>query len=764
MGIEPKSCRNRLSPASRFRWAQMKPVSAPVLAPIVAQAIAFTRAYQEHEHAPAPIREAMCLREQYPALMGDLRPGDRFAGRKAADRLAYVGTIWWSAPPRTQHGEYVPCKQGGYCFDFGMAARLADDPDQREAVQDLVEFWRDRCTWSKSERELDPTVREAVIAEGMVPSGSNGFCVAVNVDRLIQQGLPGLRDDVRARMSGASDPAFYDGLLRALEVVEDVARHYRDQALALQSEDVEFGAVAQTLAANLERAPKTFREALQLFWLYTHLVSGNHPEAYRLDQALGDLYVQDIESGVLTEEQAVELLVALWRMFSQNGADALCRIVIGGKGRRNEVHADRFALAAMEATRRHKGVTPQLTLRCYDGMNTALLEKAFDCIAEGCCFPMLYNDEAVIPGVMRSMNLSEADATHYYPLGCGEYMVGWSSPSVLCCGWSIGKTLDAALHGGASWGVQVGPPTPPPSEIESFEALYQAFLEQVEFCADATARFYRNVFDTVPGDCPFLLASLLTDGCVESGKGILEGAKHLGACVMGHGFTNAADALAALRRVVFRQRRWALSEVVEALDADFEGQEELRAALVESPKFGNDIDEVDELLVRLWDDINSAAERAGRRAGLGFYTVSSVNPGGYGMGESCPATADGRRAGRPFAIGHAPTAGMDRSGLTALFNSVAKASPANGGATTNVKVSREMFAHSRGKVVALFDAYFAAGGQEATVTVVSRTDLEQAMLAPEQYPHLLVRLGGWCARFVELSREVQEEIIRRTLY
>lgn len=742
----------------------MSAILAPALSPIVAQAVALTNAYREFELAPTPIREAMCLKAQYPARMGDLRPGDRFAGRRAKGRLAYVGTIWWSSPPITQHGEYTPCKQGGFCFDFGLAAKLADDPAQREAVEELVAFWRDRCTWSRFERSLDPEVRGAVVAEGMVPSGSNGFCVAVNTDRLIRRGLPGLREDVADHRRRADEPAFYDGLLLALDVVEDVVRHYRDQARAVAAADPSFGVVADTLQANLDRAPATFREAIQLFWLYTHLVSGDHPEAHRLDQALGDLYARDVDSGALSEEQAVELLVALWRMFSENGADALCRIVVGGKGRRNEANADRFALAAMEATRRHRGVTPQLTLRCHEGMNPALLAKAFDCIAEGCCYPMLYNDEAIIPGVMRSMRLDERAAEHYYPLGCGEYMVGWASPSVLCCGWSIGKTLDAALHEGRSSGIQIGPRTPEPEAMPGFEDLYAAFLAQVRYGADATARFYATVFDIVPKDTPFLLASLLTDGCLERGRGILEGANHLGACVMGHGFTNVADALAAIRRVVYEERRCSLRELVAALDADFDGHENLRSILLAAPKFGNDADEVDDLLVRLWSDINEAAEEAGRRAGLGFFTVSSVNPGGYGMGEACPATADGRRAGQPFAIGHAPTAGMDRNGLTALLNSVAKASPANGGATTNVKVSREMFAHSRPKVEAVFEAYFAAGGQEATITVVSRDDLERAMLEPDKFPNLLVRLGGWCARFVELSRDVQEEIVRRTLY
>lgn len=740
------------------------------LNPLLSQALSFTRAYQQYEGAPIAIREAMCLKEQYPALMGDLQPGDRFAGRKADQRLLYLGTIWWSAPPIQQDGRYMPCKQGGYCFDFGLAAELECSPDERPILDELVEFWRERCTWSRTDYAVDHDLRPWISPDGQLPAGSNGFCVTVNSDRLIQRGLPGLRLDVNDRLASAENPSFYEGLLIALDVVEDVVRHYRDQAIAKAGastndlESAELTQIADTLNALLHRAPESFREALQLFWLYTHLVSGHHPEAYRLDQSLGDLLVKDLDSGRLSEEEAIALLEALWRMFSENGADALCRIVVGGRGRRNPENADRFALAAMEATRRHRRVTPQLTLRLSEGQNPALLAKGFDCIAEGCCFPMLYNDDVVIPGVARSMHLSPEAAQHYYPLGCGEYMVGWRSPSVLCCGWNVGKTLDAALHGGRSRGQQVGPVVPEPQAMESFEDLYQAVMVQIRHCAQTTARYYSAVLKTVPKDCPFLLASLVTEGCLDSGKGILEGAEHIGACVMGHGFTNAADSLAAIRDVVCVKKLATLPQVVSALDDDFIGHEDLREALLASPKFGNDLDEVDLLLSRLWGDMNQAADEAGRKEGLQFLTVSSVNPGGYSMGESCPATADGRRSGQPFAIGHAPTAGMDRSGLTALLNSIAKADAANGGAATNVKISREMFTHSRSKVEALFDAFFASGGQEATITVVSKRDLEDAVKNPQLYPHLLVRLGGWCAKFVDLSQEIQEEIIRRTLY
>ncbi len=751
-----------------------RPASELSLSPLIAQALDFTETYKRYIDAPIAIREAMCLKAQYPALMGQIRHGDMFAGRKATARLTYLGTIWWAGTPARADGRFHETKQGGYCFDFALASSIGETEEEKRVVAELVEFWREHYTLGKVTAAYDDEIRAYGRGNGQVGSGANGFCVTINSDRLLQRGLPGLMEDVKLRreraLKAGEDASLFDGFAIALEVVIDVAHHYRRQALEMAqqtpdaAEQARLREVADTLQAITEHAPRTLREAIQLFWLYTHLVGGNHPESFRLDVSLGDFLARDIDSGLITEEQAIEMVQSLWRMINENGADAVCRVVVGGKGRRNPKNADRFVMIAMEATRRHRRVTPQLTYRFDKDHDPRLMRKAFDVLGEGCCFPMLYNDDVCVPGAARSMHLPMEDAHLYYPLGCGEYMVGWASPSVLCCSWSIPKSLDAALHDGYSGGILAGPRTGSIEQFDSFEKLYAAFLRQVEFAAIIAAKAYRCVFDVTPQDCCFLLASLLTDDCLENGKGVLEGSRYLGACTMGHGFTNAADSLAAIRKLVYQEKKLTLKQLVEALDANFEGYEEIQKLLQAAPKFGNDIDEVDELLVDIYRQTNAAADRAGRQVGLGFHTVSSINPGGYGMGAACGATADGRKKGEPFAIGHAPTAGKDTSGLTALFNSVAKIDPANGGAVTNFKISREMFTSSREKLQAMFDVYFDMGGMEATLTVVNRNDLQAAMKEPEKYTHILVRLGGWCARFVDLDRTVQEEIIRRTLY
>lgn len=754
-----------------------KPAAAGI-SPAVAQAVEFTETYKRYRNEPAPIREAMCLKTQFPAMLNGIRKGDLLAGRRPTDIITYFGTIWWSAYPSWRSGTREEGKQGGYCFNFASPEKMARTEEEKKILSGLADFWETECSPAKARRLWDAEMRETILGTGQVVGSSVGFCVALDLDKLLQRGIPGLIKDVEARMRCAdrradgADPAFLKGLRMALDVFLDVCRHYEKEALALAedaataAERRQYDEMAHTLAAIAERPPQTFREALQLMWLYTMLASGKHMEGWRLDTALGDFYARDLDRGVILEEEAMDLLLSLWTLYNENGEAAVCRIVIGGRGRRNEANADRFALAAMEATRRHRKVTPQLTLRFYAGQDPRLLQRAYDVIAETGVYPMLYNDDAVIPGIVRLLDVSPEEAASYHPLGCGEYMLAARSPSLLDSVWSIPKSLEAVLHNGRNTdGVRIGPETGTLDAFDTFEKLEAAFRKQTEFAASLLARSYKSICDGYAHDCSFLLASLLTDDCVERGRGMFDGGvRYLGACGMGHGFTNAADALTAIRKLVYREKRVTLAELVAALDANFEGRAPLRKMLLAAPKFGNDQDEADRTLADMWRHINAAAKDAGARAGLRFLTISSVNPGGYGMGSVCGATADGRCKGEPFAIGNAPTAGFDTSGITAMFNSVAKVDPANGGATTNVKISREFFTGSRAKTEALFGAYFARGGMQANVTVVSRGDLEAALRTPEKYSHVLVRLGGWSARFIDLEPAIQQEILRRTLY
>ena len=741
------------------------------LSPLTAQALHFTEVYRKHRNDPVAIREAMCLKAQYPALLAEIQEEDLFAGRRPRDRIAYVGTIWWAAFPRRGDAPFMEGKQGGYCFDFSAPDKHAKSMREQEALEQLADFWKNEYTGSKILAAWDGELKRHLETGGQISGLNVGFAIAVDLDKLVRKGIPGLIRDVEEK-SKRDETGFYQGLRIALEVLIDACRFYERQALemagkaAAARDRARLESIARTLAGIVDHCPRTFREAMQLVWMYTLLAGGKHPEASRLDVALGDLYANDIDRGMLTEYEALEMILSLWRLYNENGDAAVCRIIIGGVGRRNEANADRFALAAMEATGRHKRVTPQLALRFHGGQNPQLLKKAFETINRSCTYPMLYNDDVIVPGIMEMFGVTREEAVRYHPLGCGEYMLAGCSPSMLDFSWNVPKSLEAALHNGSSSdGARIGPETGPLESLDTYEKLLEAFVRQADHAAALSARAYKCIAETMPGECAFLFASLLLDDCLERGRSLFDGGvRYVGACTMGQGFTNAADALTSIRKLVYRDKRFTLERIVKALDTDFEGEESLRKALLDAPKYGNDLDEADRTVVEVWRAVQESAKEAGTRAGLDFHAVSCVNPGGYGMGQSTGATADGRKKGRPYAIGNSPTAGFDRNGLPALFNSVSKVGPAHGGLVTNFKISRELFTGDRDTLEALFQTFFKKGGMQANITIVNREDLEAALREPEKYPHVLVRLGGWTARFIDLERPIQEEIIRRTMY
>ncbi|HCE45263.1 MAG TPA: hypothetical protein DET40_17120 [Lentisphaeria bacterium] len=746
-------------------------VNKTALSPFVAQAVEFTQAYKEHKDDHVAIREAMCLKAQYPAILRDLRPEDTIAGRRPEDIIVYFGTIWWHWYPEWRKGVETAGKQGGYCVNFSAAKNCAKNDAERKALKKVLDFWEDECSQSKIRKIWDDELKNSFLG-----GASTGFCMSMDFDRLLKRGVPGLIEDIIARKSQVKkkggDEGFLDGLLIMLDVFKDTCLHYRRQAenLAKSAKSAKdrkrLEETARILEAITVRAPQSFREAVQLLWLYLLMGSGKHIEPGRLDIFLGDFYANDLDKGTITEEEAMELILSLWSVINENGEPAVSRVVLGGKGRRNEKNADRFAMAALEATRRFKNVKPQLTFRFYEGQDPKLFSKALDVVGENGVFPMFYNDDTNVPGASKSLGVSLEEAVRYHPLGCGEYMLAWCSPSLLDSAWSVPKSFLAALHDGKTCdGHKVGPGTGAVETFDTFEKLYSAFKKQIDYAMELSSRIYKGICVGHQKHNAFLFASLLSDDCLGRGRAMFDGGiRYLGGCEMGHGFTNAADSLTAIKKIVYGEKKLSLTELVKILDNNFEGREDVRKMLLNAPKFGNDDKEADGMLADMWKYINKSAKLAGKKRGLDFLVVSSVNPGGYGMGKDCGATADGRRKGEPFAIGMAPTAGFDKKGLTAMFNSVAKVDPAHGGATTNVKLSREFFTAERAKMEMLFKVYFKKGGMQANVTVVNKDDLQAALKEPEKYSHVMVRLGGWSARFIDLEPMIQEEIIRRTLY
>lgn len=740
---------------------------------------AFTKVYQENLNNPLALREAACLKVQYPALCGDIGKGHMFAGKVKPEEY----TIKFSTQADSST---LPLQCGyslnkGYLLDIGKVLGGAFEKDAEE----LAAYWDQECTFRKVHdlypQELNDYCRRGRIAflkenEGNILHNINIRMAGVmlDYDKLLRLGIPGLLallEEKKAKTDEAGRIT-YSAMKGALEALTAACRYYEDQAkkLAAETLDIYWKKDLFDMAEALNRIqhtkPGTLREAIQLFWLYTIVAETRNYG--RMDIYLGDFYANDLNKGTITSAEADRMLENLWRMIFEQGFNPSdMRIVVGGLGRRNEENADAFALAAMEATRRHKKIVPPLTLRFYKGQNPKLMDKAFDVIGEGCLYPMLYNDDLNVPGVQEQFCINREDAEQYLPLGCGEYIIDKKSIGSPNTVMNLTKALEAVLHNGKCGisGRTVGLKTGELREFTTFDRLYEAFKVQLDYAAEMSVRNHLLEYEGERSHGAFLFNSILLDDCIDRGRTILEGGvRYLGGCIEGFGFTNAGDSLMTIKDLVYDKKIMSLEKLVQILDANFEGYDREHKMMLDTPKFGNDSDAVDHIVVDLCSYISRVVNERGREKGLDFYIISSVNPGGFGYGRLTAASADGRKKNAPFAVGNSPTAGYDKSGLTALMNSVSKSSPVNGGMITNFKLSRQMFLTGRKKTEAMFDAYFENGGFQANITVVNRGDLEAALKEPEKWPHLLVRMGGWSARYIDLSRDMQIEVLNRTLY
>ncbi|MDW8278477.1 MAG: pyruvate formate lyase family protein, partial [Anaerolineales bacterium] len=387
--------------------------------------LALTETYQRHLRDDPALREAHCLWVLLPPLFDPPQPDDLFVGRM---RHAAVGFS-------------LELASGGpiyYCHADRIIPRLAElPPEECARVQAMLDFWKDEATIEGHLLRRLPEETLKATSNHVAEMGGRLAGTLLDFEKLVRLGLPGLRAEIAKARRANGDLPLYRGMDLALDLFVEIIRMYAAQM---------GGEMRQTLENIAVRAPETFREAAQLTWLYA-LVSGTVNYG-RMDVYLGDFYAADIDSGRLSEDEALALTQSLWRLIAARQTVFNGRVYLGGRGRPNEANADRFALVAMEATRTVIEIEPQLTLRFYEGQNPALMAKALQVIGEGRTFPMLYNDDVNIRAVAQAFDLPQQEAKHYLPYGCGEYALDHRSVGSPNCSLNLLKNLEVVLHNG----------------------------------------------------------------------------------------------------------------------------------------------------------------------------------------------------------------------------------------------------------------------------------------------------------------------------
>lgn len=720
----------------------------------------FTAAYCEGTPLGQFRREALCEDVQFPAVLVAPRSSDLLAGKRIYPEVGY--SLQYGGL-----GYYLNCA----AWD-AVASAAVDDPE-RNAWRELRAFWEKENTTTHCVAEfdrIDPEIRRRlpVIYTGLEDLNLPAyplFRVAglqLDYEKLVRLGLPGLEARIAPLVAGAADETareFSESALASVRRVRRCAEHYRGQAEALGAT-----AMQAALAGICDHAPRTFHEALQLVLLVSTLTGAVNFS--RLDVVLGPLLCRDLDTGAATWADALRLMRNFYTIIEEEIVHFDGRIIVGGLGRDDEAAADRFALLAMETTESLSLPMPQLTLRFHARQNPVLLEKAYDVIGQGKTFPMLYNDEVNVPAVGNAFGVDRATALQYLPFSCGEYVIDHQSCGTPNAIINLPRCLESALNNGRCLhtGEVIGPDFGGLTAYPDFDALWAAYTRTVEYFLGPLARAQDSIYRTTGRECPFSLVSLLYDDCLDRGRPLFDGGvRFLGGTNETYGNTNVADSLTAIARLVYRERLCAAGELLDALRHDWQDSGALRRHFREAPKFGNDDHEPDAMVCRVHDHVCRATSAAAAGTRLHHFLVVVINNNHNTLwGKWTSALPDGRGHGDPLAPGNAPGAGCDRNGLTAVLNSQAKPDSAiHAGAVQNVRIGAALPRRDRLLYRALFNAYFAQGGAQAMVTVTDRRDLLDALEHPENHGNLLVRVGGFSARFIDLDRDTQREILSR---
>lgn len=741
----------------------------------------FTEAYRKNINEHTAIREAICHQAQFPAVLTEIQEKDRLAGR------TYWGWVGFSP-----HNAPGGAAYGYFCHEQKIieAIERGNIPlEQRDGVHEMLHFWKKETSKAKvesafTEKMLPVLFRDEIVSlpynfKPMIAQPIYRMAgVFVDYEKLLRLGIPGLITEIteyrdKSKVSGG-DWKLYEGMLIALDVFKDSCSHYELQAIqkanacADSNRKKELFQLAEVLNKNAVSKPGSFYEALQLSWLYT-LICGSL-ELGRVDVYLGDFYVHDIDNGIITEEEALSLMHSYWLLINELFRDVDGRVIIGGKGRRNEQNADRFAFLVLETIRTYgRAILPQTTLRFYEGMNPGLMEKSISLIGDGHTFPLLYNDDVLVPGVASAHDVPLEDAEQYMPLGCGEIVIdhmGFGTPSGSL---NVLKALDVTLRDGVDHisGKRLGLPTGDLKDFKTFDEFFSAFKKQLAFFIEILADHEELEYVESGKQAPYLYLSMLYDDCIARGKGIFSGGiKYLGGSLESFGSVNAADSLTAIKKTVFDEKLISAERLIEALNNNFVGYEKEHKMLKECPKYGNDDSYADDIMVELHNFMCNTIRNQRERTNLDWYlNVLINNKQNTILGRWVGASADGRKAGREMANANTPAGGNDKKGVTALINSIVKPSHSiHAGAVQNMRFGRDFFTGNRQKFEVLLDTYFKKGGAQAMITVINRGDLEKALEEPEKYKDLFVRIGGFSSRYIDLPRDVQLEILSRVTY
>lgn len=684
----------------------------------------------------------------------------------------------------------------------------------KEQLREIAPFWQNNNLRARGEALLPEEVRVFMETgvfgmEGKLNAGDAHL--AVNYERILKDGLRGYEKRVKECKASLdlTDPdsidkyCFYNAVLIVLKAVRNFANRYSILAKDLaekemnQKRKIELLEISRICSKVPYEPAETFQEAVQSVWfiqLILQIESNGHSLSYgRFDQYMYPYYDRDIKNGTIKESEALELLTCLWiktltinkvrsqaHTLSSAGSPMYQNVTIAGQTTDKKDAVNDLSFLVLKSVAQTRLTQPNLTVRYHKNINKHFLDECVEVMRLGFGMPALNNDEIIIPSFM-DWQVKEEDAYNYSAIGCVETAVPgkWgyrctgmsyiNFPRMLLCTMNNGVDLTSNKRFTKGYGYF--------TEMESYEELLKAWDKTIREITRYSV-IVENVIDKASErDVPDILCSALTDDCIARGKTIKEGgAVYDFISGLQVGIANMADCLAAIKKLVYEEEKITRQELWDAILDDFSSpkNKKIQEMLIrEAPKYGNDDDYVDQLIVEAYDSYIEEIEKypntrynRGPIGGIRYAGTSSISAN-VGQGMSTMATPDGRNAFEPLAEGCSPAHNSDKNGPTAVFKSVSKlrTNKITGGVLLNQKMTPQMLSteENRQKLELLIKTFFnRLHGYHVQYNIVSKETLIDAQKHPENHKDLIVRVAGYSAFFNVLSKKTQDDIIGRT--
>ena len=756
----------------------------------IEQARIITRIYQENESLSIPKKRALSLKaaleeleigvEKEELIVGNRTKGVRYGVVFPESGCSWINKEFETLPTRPQD-----------------KFRIKKE-DVKEFKEIIYPYWQDRSLEDVIKENYGEEINAiAKVVKINQKDHAQGH-ICPDTKTWLELGPKGLMTKAYEKLKNCDEnqKEFYECTIIVLEGVCHFMMRYHDYILtmleSLEDDNKKSLQRVADICANLASRPaQSFHEAVQSLWfLFVVLHMESNASSFspgRMDQYLYPYYQKDIEKGIISKQEALEILECLWLKFNQivylrnqhsakyfAGFPIGFNIAIGGIDENGCDIYNELSLLLLKA-QYHLGLPqPNLSVRLNKNSSHELIQEAIKVVAKGSGMPQFFNDEAIVNSMIKDLGIEEKDARNYAIVGCVELTthgnnLGWSDAAM----FNLNKALELTMNHGKCLltNEPIGLDLGSIETYESFEDLENAFQKQIDYFIEKMMKV-EIVVEKAHQDClPTAFLSTVIDSCLEKGVDVTRGgAKYNLSGIQMIQIANLADSLAAIKELVYDEKMITRHELLEALQADFKGYEIIQTMLLNKvPKYGNDVKWVDELGAK-WAGYfrERMKDYTNYRGGLyhtGMYTVSAHVP----MGENVGASPDGRNALTPLADGGmSPVYGRDMAGPTAVLKSVSrmKDSYTTNGGLLNMKFLPEFFKTETGmmKFENFLRAFVDLKIPHIQFNVVRREDLLDAKLHPEQHRSLTIRVAGYTAYFVELAGKLQDEIIERTAY